>query len=102
MPQVCDEWGGLSESEQKLRQALQAATAATAEARRDVLVRLCVLLCQEGRDAEAAPLLEGAGFRHRLARCVLRYPLPGEAPAGLAAVEDTRSAPIVRFARVER
>ena len=45
-----------------------------ASSRRAANVELGVLLCQEGRDAEAAALLTAMGFRYRLARGVLRYP----------------------------
>jgi hypothetical protein len=36
---------------------------------------LGMLLCQEGRDANAAGVLSSMGFRYRLARDVLRYPV---------------------------
>jgi hypothetical protein len=42
----------------------------------DARGRLALLLCQQGRDAEAAALMRQLGARYRLARCVLRYPLP--------------------------
>ena len=45
-----------------------------ASSRRAANVELGVLLCQEGRDAEAAQLLTAMGCRYRLARGVLRYP----------------------------
>eukprot|EP00929_Paragymnodinium_shiwhaense_P104386 TRINITY_DN68764_c0_g1_i1.p1 TRINITY_DN68764_c0_g1~~TRINITY_DN68764_c0_g1_i1.p1 ORF type:complete len:567 (+),score=75.09 TRINITY_DN68764_c0_g1_i1:65-1765(+) len=57
----------------------QAATAFQKEgAQRQVLQRLIMLLCQEGREAEAKSLLLLGGWTHRLAPCVLRYPLASE------------------------
>ena len=47
--------------------------------RRNVLSRLVLLLCQEGREADAQLLLRRGAWRHRVAPCVLRYALDGEA-----------------------
>ena len=60
-----------------------------ASSRRAANVELGVLLCQEGRDAEAAALLTAMGFRYRLARGVLRYP---SELAGVAVRETKRKA----------
>jgi hypothetical protein len=62
-----------------------------AASRRAAQVELGVLLCQEGRDAEATELLTVMGFRYRLAREVLRYPetLSGVVPKGRT--KDPRS-----------
>lgn len=70
--------------ESHLRQALECAarTAGRREEEEDDLARtaterLSLLLCQEGRDDEAAEMLKGHGFRYRLSSEVLRYPFPG-------------------------
>ncbi|CAE7804410.1 unnamed protein product, partial [Symbiodinium sp. CCMP2456] len=55
--------------EQVLRQAL-AGEAATNE--RAILARLAVLLLQEGREEEALPLLQSAGYQYRLASWIWR------------------------------
>ena len=80
-----------------------------ASSRRAANVELGVLLCQEGRDTEAAALLTAMGFRYRLARGVLRYPseLGGvavretKAPIGASAVGgetlNSRNVPVRAF-----
>lgn len=91
---VASRCGGFAEAEKQLRLALDEAAhsgkcppplpkkqkkARAVDANgpeREVLTRLCVLLCQHGRESEALPLLRQGGWHHRLARCVLRYPLP--------------------------
>ena len=45
------------------------------ESRRAAQSDLGVLLCQEGRDDEAAEVLTAMGFRYRLGKDVLRYPV---------------------------
>ncbi|CAM9569488.1 unnamed protein product [Ectocarpus sp. 6 AP-2014] len=50
--------------------------------------RLSLLLCQEGRNKEAAKVLKRHGFRYRLSADVLRYPLPPQAKPP-AAVEES-------------
>ncbi|KAG2486024.1 hypothetical protein HYH03_015337 [Edaphochlamys debaryana] len=50
---------------------------------------LAMLLCQEGRDKEAEPLLASLDFTHRLARPVLHYPLdPSLFPAASSSGPD--------------
>ncbi|CAM9323791.1 unnamed protein product [Scytosiphon promiscuus] len=64
-----------------LRQALGAASKAGTGAQGEEIAQaaaegLSLLLCQEGRDKEAAKVLKRQGFRYRLSADVLRYPLP--------------------------
>jgi hypothetical protein len=59
-----------------------ASAGAADESRRAAASDLGMHLCQEGRDAEAATVLTTAGFRYRLARDVLRYPVKNEDNAG--------------------
>ncbi|CAM9691891.1 unnamed protein product [Ectocarpus fasciculatus] len=49
--------------------------------------RLSLLLCQEGRNKEAAKVLKRHGFRYRLSTNVLRYPLPPQAKPPTAVEE---------------
>ena len=49
--------------------------AGAGESRRAAQSDLGVLLCQEGRDDEAAEVLTAMGFRYRLGKDVLRYPV---------------------------
>ena len=58
----------------------------------DARSRLALLLAQEGRDDEAAALMSALGARYRLARQVLRYPLPPPGPAEAPA----EAPPVVR------
>lgn len=44
--------------------------------------KLCLFLCQLGRDAEAARLLRARGYRFRLSRGILRYAFDEEQEAG--------------------
>eukprot|EP00752_Nemacystus_decipiens_P001527 g1497.t1 len=56
---------------------------------------LSLLLCQEGRDKEAAKVLKRRGFRYRLATSVLRYPPPSlakEISSGSAAAGGVKAA----------
>ncbi|CAN0392079.1 unnamed protein product [Ectocarpus sp. 12 AP-2014] len=50
--------------------------------------RLSLLLCQEGRNKEAAKVLKRHGFRYRLSADVLRYPLPPQAKSPTAVEES--------------
>mmetsp|Transcript_64305 Transcript_64305/g.135067 ORF Transcript_64305/g.135067 Transcript_64305/m.135067 type:complete len:542 (+) Transcript_64305:115-1740(+) len=42
----------------------------------EVLTRLCVLLCQQGRDDDVRSLLREGGWEYRLSRSVFHYPYP--------------------------
>jgi len=55
--------------EQVLRQALAGGAATNSRA---ILARLAVLLLQDGRDEEAFPLLQSAGYQYRLASWIWR------------------------------
>lgn len=55
---------------------------------KDAAERLALLLCQEGRDKEAAKILKNHGFRYRLSRRVLRYQLSRAQPLSLLAAQD--------------
>ena len=59
--------------EQVLRHAISGDPGAN-PAQRPVLARLALLLLQGGREEEAIPLLQSAGYKYRLASWVWRYP----------------------------
>jgi hypothetical protein len=69
--------------------------------------KLSLFLCQLGRDAEAAKLLRARGYRYRLARGVLMYPLDGEGGKGgasppgeiVCAVDDALPAAMLEWLR---
>ena len=62
------------------------------ESRRAAQSDLGVLLCQEGRDDEAAEVLTAMGFRYRLGKDVLRYPVQQEKKNQKKAAEATMEA----------
>lgn len=83
--------GGRGATEAQLRIALGDLSAGPLPApRKAALGRLVLLLCQEGREEEALPLLQLGGWRYRLAPWVLRYPIP-EAPL---TVEASQASPL--------
>mmetsp|Transcript_74486 Transcript_74486/g.147516 ORF Transcript_74486/g.147516 Transcript_74486/m.147516 type:complete len:566 (+) Transcript_74486:94-1791(+) len=58
--------------------------------RREVIARLALLLCQEGRRQEAVPLLETGRWSFCLSDWVLHYPLPSETDAAENGTLQTR------------
>lgn len=71
----------------------------------DARSRLALLLAQEGRHGEAAALMSALGARYRLARDVLRYPLPppdkpaAEAPPVVCALDGALPASMLAHLR---
>lgn len=73
--------------------------------RREVIGRLALLLCQEGREQEATPLLRIGGWRYRLADWILHYPPiqeesaepSGMAPSSSDGLMDPLSSPLRVF-----
>mmetsp|Transcript_69868 Transcript_69868/g.227363 ORF Transcript_69868/g.227363 Transcript_69868/m.227363 type:complete len:492 (+) Transcript_69868:114-1589(+) len=67
---------------------------------RTLLSRLALLLCQEGRQAEAEPLLELGGWSHRLGQWILCYSVPpaiANVPSSESAAISRLLAPVVAF-----